>query len=230
MGEGKSASLLEQSRPNVFSMRVGNILPGDRVEVELQYTELLTPEERVYEFVFPTVVGPRYSNQKEEGAPGAGPLRGQPLSAGRRRGEDPLRHTRRARRRRTDARARLPVAQDADRMGGRVEGDASASIREESEGGNRDFILRYRLAGERIASGLLLYQGPDEGFFLVMAQPPARVAASDIPPREYIFVVDVSGSMTGFPLETAKKLLRDLIGPRSPPIPSTCCCSPAPRI
>jgi len=45
-----------------------------------------------------------------------------------------------------------------------------------------------------------------------MAQPPKRVAPQDIPPREYIFVVDVSGSMDGFPLDTSKKLLEDLIG------------------
>ena len=45
-----------------------------------------------------------------------------------------------------------------------------------------------------------------------MVQPPERVLPEDIPPREYIFVVDVSGSMNGFPLNTAKKLLKNLIG------------------
>src|SRR4029453_6887948 len=65
--------------------------------------------------------------------------------------------------------------------------------------GNRDFVVRYRLAGDQIASGLLLFQGTDENFFLYMAQPPARVATDDIPVREYVFVVDVSGSMNGFP-------------------------------
>jgi Ca-activated chloride channel family protein len=82
--------------------------------------------------------------------------------------------------------------------------------------GNRDFILRYRLAGEQITSGLLLYQGQDENFFLYMAQPPQRVVTDEIPPREYIFVVDVSGSMDGFPLNTSKQLLKDLIGKLRP--------------
>jgi Ca-activated chloride channel family protein len=68
------------------------------------------------------------------------------------------------------------------------------------------------LAGDQIASGLLLFQGADENYFLYMAQPPARVATEAIPPREYIFVVDVSGSMDGFPLNTSKRLLKDLIG------------------
>jgi Ca-activated chloride channel family protein len=76
--------------------------------------------------------------------------------------------------------------------------------------GNRDFILRYRLAGETISSGLLLYQGRDENFFLLMAEPPQAVTADDVPAREYIFVVDVSGSMYGFPLDTGKTLMSDL--------------------
>jgi Ca-activated chloride channel family protein len=213
--EGKSASLLEQSRPNVFSMKVGNILPGDRVEVELTYTELLTPEERVYEFVFPTVVGPRYSNQEEKGAPEQDHFVASPYLA-----EGVAAKTR------FDIKVALDTGVPlldltcpSHKTWTEWKEASKANVRldaQESEGGNRDFILRYRLAGERIASGLLLYQGPDEGFFLVMAQPPERVAASDIPPREYIFVVDVSGSMTGFPLDTAKELLRGLIGTLKP--------------
>ena len=70
--EGKSASLLEQERPNVFSMSLANIMPQEQVEIELRYTELLVPTENVYEVVFPTVVGPRYQspqdkNKKQDG-------------------------------------------------------------------------------------------------------------------------------------------------------------------
>jgi len=68
--QGQSASLLEQQRPNVFSMNIANIMPDDTIEVELHYTELLVPTEGVYEFVYPTVVGPRYSTQLAAEAPG----------------------------------------------------------------------------------------------------------------------------------------------------------------
>ncbi|PPJ40520.1 hypothetical protein, partial [Pseudoxanthomonas sp. KAs_5_3] len=58
---------------------------------------------------------------------------------------------------------------------------------------NRDFVLDYRLAGEKIESGLMLYKGQGENaenFFLAMVEPPKAVAASAISPRDYIFVVD----------------------------------------
>ncbi|MBO7227021.1 MAG: hypothetical protein J6V33_05515, partial [Bacteroidales bacterium] len=62
--EGKRASLLEQNRPNVFTMNTVNIIPGDTIVVELSYTEVLTPEKGDYTFVYPTVVGPRYCGKE----------------------------------------------------------------------------------------------------------------------------------------------------------------------
>ena len=58
-----------------------------------------------------------------------------------------------------------------------------------------------------------------------MLQPPKRVTLAQIPGREYIFIVDVSGSMYGFPLEISKKLLKDLIGNLRPRRPVQCACS-----
>ncbi|MBP1742378.1 MAG: von Willebrand factor type like domain, partial [Deltaproteobacteria bacterium] len=97
----------------------------------------------------------------------------------------------------------------------KYDGPTSASITldpSEKSGANRDFILKYRLAGGRIETGLLLHKGAEENFFLLMLQPPKRPSEKEILPREYIFIVDVSGSMHGFPLDMSKKLLKDLIG------------------
>ncbi|MBT8342654.1 MAG: trypsin, partial [Desulfatitalea sp.] len=66
---GKSAALLTEERANVFTMQVANIMPGDPVRIELEYTELLVPTDGVYEFVYPTVVGPRYAEVPEAGGP-----------------------------------------------------------------------------------------------------------------------------------------------------------------
>jgi len=95
-----------------------------------------------------------------------------------------------------------------DGLGSRT---ARAELPAAAEHGNRDFILEYRLAGREIASGVLVHEGRDESFFLAMIEPPARVASSAIVAREYVFVLDVSGSMHGFPVETAKTLLRGLV-------------------
>jgi len=213
--EGKSASLLEQNRPNVFSMSLANVMPGDQIEIELRYTELLVPTDGVYEVVFPTVVGPRYSSQPESSAPQGDRWVANPYL---RQGVAPTSTLHISAR----ISAGVPIQDFSCPSHQIVPQWQSPSIAQvglddaNQFEGNRDFILRYRLAGEQIATGLLLYQGKDENFFLYMAQPPQRVTTADIPGREYIFVVDVSGSMNGFPLNISKRLLRDLIGQLRP--------------
>ena len=209
--QGKSASLLEQQRPNVFQMNVANILPGDEIKVELNYTELLVPTDRVYEFVYPTVVGPRYSNHPTETA-----------SPSEQWVENPYLHQGKPPSDTFDITASLAaglpirdIESPSHKLAITYSGPAVATIRldkSEELDGNRDYILRYRLNGDRIQSGLLLYEGERENFFLLMMQPPKRVMKEQIPGREYIFIVDVSGSMHGFPLDISKKLLKNLIG------------------
>jgi Ca-activated chloride channel family protein len=213
--EGKSASLLEQNRPNVFSMSLANIMPQDQIEIELRYTELLVPTAGIYEVVYPTVVGPRYSSQPESSAPETDRWVKSPYT---RQGEKPSSTLHISAR----ISAGVPI-QDLSSTSHQIvplwQSPTIAQLTLDDADpfqGNRDFVLHYRLAGDQIASGLILYQGEEENFFLYMAQPPQRVASEDIPAREYIFVVDVSGSMNGFPLETSKQLLKDLIGQLRP--------------
>jgi len=209
--QGKSASLLEQQRPNVFQMNVANILPGDEINVELRYTELLIPVNKIYEFVYPTVVGPRYSEKQEGSAPSSENWLKNPYLH---QGEGPS-YT-------FDLDVRLstgiPIKEvtcPSHKVNIRYSGPSLASIdldQSEEFGGNRDFILKYRLAGNRVQTGMLLFEGEEENFFLLMLQPPELTNIEIIPPREYIFIVDVSGSMHGFPLDISKRLLKDLIG------------------
>ena len=213
--EGKSASLLEQNRPNVFSMSLANIMPQDQIEIELRYTELLVPTDGIYEVVYPTVVGPRYSSQTESTAPKEDRFVKTPYLHQGNKPSSTLHIS-------TRISAGVPI-QDLSCMSHKIspiwQSPTVAQLTLDDADpfqGNRDFVLRYRLAGNQINSGLLLYQGQDENFFLYMAQPPQRVTNEDIPAREYIFVVDVSGSMEGFPLNTSKQLLKDLIGQLRP--------------
>jgi len=208
--EGKTAALLEQHRANVFQMHVGNILPDDEIRVELAYTELLVPEDGAYRFVYPTVVGPRYNgaagleSHKEEAWVATPHLRA---------GVEPTTRFNLA----VDLESPVPlqsIGSPSHRL--RVAGERTrrASVTLEEDGrpaDNRDFVLEYRLEGDAIQSGVLVSRGPEENFFLAMVQPPASVPADRIVPREYVFIVDVSGSMSGFPLETARRLMGELM-------------------
>jgi len=209
--QGKSATLLKQQRPNVFSMNVANIMPDASISVELRYTELLVPTDGIYSFVYPTVVGPRYSSQVEAKSPETDLWVKNPYLK-----EGALPHTIfNINSHVSTGIALQEVVCTSHKTNINYESDSVADISLENPedfGGNRDYILKYRLAGEEIESGLLLYEGEDENFFLLMVQPPERVLPEDIPGREYIFIVDVSGSMHGFPLNTSKQLLRNLIG------------------
>ena len=208
--EGKSASMLSQNRSNVFSMDVANIMPGDEVKIELHYTELIMPTNGTYQYVFPTIVGPRYvgpviddTGNREEwtGTPylteGSIPSdkynirvlvsTGVPIASLSSSSHD------------------IKVSQDEN--GASIVNLANP----EDYAGNRDFILDYKLTAGEIGMGLTLDRNENENFFMLMIQPPERCAPEEIPPREYIFVLDVSGSMSGFPLDTAKELMNGLV-------------------
>lgn len=209
--DGKTASLLEQDRPNVFSMAVANVLPGDQIDIELAYTELLLPTDGIYELVYPTVVAPRYPGASQGGGRDAFLLAPYALGPTTRFGLA------------VELAAGMPIqsiespshAIETQWLAGRQRATIALASHE-ADGGDRDFVLRYRLAGADIASGLVTQQIGDEKFFLMMVQPPARPAPELIPPREYVFILDVSGSMHGFPLETAKIAMRGLLGRMRP--------------
>jgi Ca-activated chloride channel homolog len=208
--EGKTAALLEQHLPNVFQMNVANIMPGDDVKVELRYTELLKPQSGNYQFVFPTVVGPRYNSPQSSQAQAQ--WVSKPFFAAGQAGganfdiqvnmQTPLG----IKEVRSNSHAIEVQNQGAERA------LVSLQATTNKPANNRDFILDYRLAGDQIESGVMLFKGQDENFFLAMVEPPKAVPTQLINPREYVFVVDISGSMHGFPLDTAKAMLRELIG------------------
>lgn len=212
--QGRSASLLEQHRPNVFQMNVANILPGDEIKVELSYTELLVPAEGTYAFVYPTVVGPRYAGRA-----------GTDSSTGEAWVANPYLHAGEKPATTFDLEVKLAAGMPIQRMSCDThktsiafDGKADATLRldpSEAQGGNRDVIVKYQLAGGAVQSGLLLDQSAhgerEENTFLLMAQPPKRVTPKDLPPREYVFIMDVSGSQMGFPIEVSKVLMREMI-------------------
>lgn len=214
--QGLIAALLAQERPNLFTQSIANLEPGATIEVTLRYVERLTYDSGGYELVFPMVAGPRYlpAPAKPSTRPGGGadPAAVQPavLPAGLRSSHD----------------ISLAVELDA---GVPIEGIASSShqiaiarpagsrarvtIQPGDTIPNKDFVLRYQMAGAAPAFGVLGYRGdPDRpGSFVLVAQPPASAAPAQLAPREIVFVLDTSSSMRGAPLDKARQLIRAVL-------------------
>jgi len=203
---GQTASLLAQKRPNVFSMDVANIGAGAEIDVEMDYTEFLTATDGEYEFVYPGVVGPRYGGDADRTDAPVTWIGNPYLKAG---SNSPAAFD-------IDVRMDSPIAlrdltSTTHRVVTKWSGAKSVDVgldESKQTAGNRDFILHYRLQGDAIVTGLTRFWAGGENYFMLQAQPPQRVSGIDLPPREYVFILDVSGSMKGFPLDTA----RDLIG------------------
>jgi Ca-activated chloride channel family protein len=213
---GKRASLLSQERPNIFTQSVANILPGEQIRIKISYVETLKYEDGAYEFVFPMVVGPRYIPGTVTSEPAGGPSAvvaqvpdasriTPPLApAGMRAGHDiSLDLT-------IDAGVSIDGIEskaqeiDIERQGANT---AHVRLRNVAEIPNKDFILRYDVAGKKIADAFLTHKGGNGGYFTFILQPPEKVTVADVTPKELVFVLDTSGSMHGFPIDKAKETM-----------------------
>lgn len=198
--EGKTASLLDQERPNIFTQSVANILPNEKIVIEISYVEMLKYEDGVYEFVFPMVVGPRYIPGSVKDANKVSP----PIAATR------AGHTIWID---VNLDAGVPVeeirsnsheieTQNLSATGAKI------SLKDAETIPNKDFILRYDVSGKRIEDAILTHHDERGGFFSLILQPPDKFAYEDVTPKEIVFVLDTSGSMSGFPIEKAKEAMK----------------------
>jgi Ca-activated chloride channel family protein len=212
---GFVASLLTQERPNIFREKVANIEPGNRVDINITYFGPLTYERGEYEFVFPMVVGPRFNPPGSTDGVGA-VARGrqgisgqstevQYLTPGERSGHDISLAL--------DIDAGVEIEKvvsnshviDVDRVG---RSRVLVALGENDRIPNKDFVLRYKVAGDRLKTAMMTHRSENGGTFALVLQPPDEL--EDLPrmPREMIFVVDCSGSMSGKPIAKAKEAMR----------------------
>src|SRR5437867_1787378 len=218
---GQTASLLNQERPNIFTQSVANILPGEQIKITISYVETLKYEDGSYEFVFPMVVGPRYvpgdatgsqSNANGNGfapntdrVPDASLITPKPPPPGMRAGHDISIDV--------TLDAGVPIdglvskTHDVDVERPAVQ-RAHVRLKDQATIPNKDFIFQYDVAGTKIADALLTHSAGAGGFFTLILQPPERVTAEDVTPKELVFVLDTSGSMSGTPIEKAKETMK----------------------
>jgi Ca-activated chloride channel family protein len=213
---GQIASLLDQERPNIFTQSVANITPGRNIRVTISYVEILKYEAGAYEWSFPMVVGARYipgvaeaqaageSNPQGERVPDASRITPPVVEEGMRPGHDisvevtldagvPIDSL-------TSITHEIEVERADDRH-------AVVRLKNQATIPNKDFVLKYDVAGRQIEDAVLAHHSAQGGFFTLILQPPDRVTVEDVTPKELVFVLDTSGSMQGFPLEKAKETM-----------------------
>ncbi len=216
--QGYTASLLTQERPNIFTQKVANIEPGKAIDISIKYCNTLTYVDGWYEFVFPMVVGPRFNPPYMQDGVGAVAvsIRGssgqkteiQYLKPHERSGHD------------------ISLSLDIN-AGVRIEKIecpshsvlktkhypevAAVTLNACDSIPNKDFVLRYKVAGKMMKQSFITHSGKHGDFFTLMLYPPEDVHALPRVPVEMIFVLDCSGSMSGEPIKKAKGAIKRTI-------------------
>ena len=215
--QGYVASLLTQERPNIFTQSVANIEPGRAIDVTIQYFHTLAYDDGWYEFVFPMVVGPRFNPAGTTHGIGA-VKRTKPGSSGQNTEVSYLKGR---------ERSGHDISLQVDVAGVTIEELSCVTHRTHSSRHspdhvtvtlsgdetipNKDFVLRYRVTGDRIKSSLLTHRDQRGGFFTFMLYPPSDLQALSRQPLELVFVLDCSGSMSGPPIEQARTAIRQAL-------------------
>ena len=203
--QGQTAALLDQERPNIFTQSVANITSGADISITIHYVQTLKFQDGTFEFNFPMVVGPRFLGN----APDAAKIDPPVAAKGTRSGTNIQLSMR------IDAGAPIQSIKSVLHDINTEKIDEShyrVTLANADEIPNRDFILRYSVAQNAVTGTFVTHMDPDKGgFFGLALVPPKSVAPEDVTPREFIFVMDQSGSQTGFPLAKSKELTLKLI-------------------
>ena len=217
--QGYVASLLTEERPNVFTQSVANIEPGKEIDVNIQYFHTLDYVDGWYEFVFPMVVGPRYNPPGTTNGIGAA-ARGQQGVTGQSTEVQYLRPGERSPHDislKLDVEASVAIEQFECRTHQIISEPVSpshltVSLNPVDNLPNKDFVFRYRVAGDRIKSALVTHRDDRGGFFTLMLYPPQEIQEMRRQPLELVFVLDCSGSMNGRPIAQAKAAIERGLG------------------
>ena len=233
--QGRTASLLEQERPNLFTTSVANVGPGEPVEVTIEYQQTLRYEDDGFELRFPMTLTARYvpgaAGSSEPLPPeqltspdGDGWAQAPPLVPDAARISPPLIPP--------DSRHINPLTLHLELDAGFpldslassthvVETNPLDGFRHEvwlSEvPADRDFVLRWApQRGHEPRAAIFSEERNGEHYVLLMVLPPQLEEASQRLPREAILVIDTSGSMSGESIQQARAALHlalDRLGP-----------------
>jgi len=219
IAKGHRAAITEEERAGVFTLRVGNLMPGEAATVRLSLVGPLPVDDGEVTFRFPLVVAPRYM-------PGTA-LQGDQAGLGAAADTDLVPDASRI-----SPPVLLPGCPNPVRLGLRVAledsfvSDVASSLHavtsknsdariievQPGEKLDRDFILRWRVGGRELASSLVCLDDADgkAGTFMLTFVPPTTTAVA-AKPRDVVFLLDRSGSMEGWKMVAARRALARMI-------------------
>lgn len=199
--QGKHSALLESRRRNLFAVHIANVQPGESIQAMIQYHQPLLFRDGEVEFVFPMGLTPRYHSPGHlEEAEGVNPpiaLPGEPV------GPIDLDLT-------VDPglKSKQPTSPSHALQVSTVDENKYKVKFANKEIPDHDFVLRVPLPGQDVHGLARCGQDQSGEFLLVNWLPPAVEPAAPPPPREFVFVLDRSGSMSGQPILQARNALR----------------------
>jgi Ca-activated chloride channel family protein len=244
MAEGRTASIAEQERADVFTLRVGNIPPKSTARIELILVAPVAIDSLEATYRFPLVVAQRYcpgvaidGDSVGDGiaadtdlVPDASRISPPVLLPGF---KSPVK---------LGIKVRIAAGSMAaiqNRNGGSLGCTLNATEARDADGDmivtvvpeqrlDRDFILRWSIAADAVATTTLLVEpddvrpaglgsgkpaaeAPGHGTFSLVIVPPAQVADVEQTPRDVVFVLDRSGSMGGWKMVAARRAVARMV-------------------
>lgn len=227
LAQGQRVAMMEQERDDVFTLKVGNIPPQEDIDVILHYSEPLPFfENGTTELRLPLVVAPRYiaGEALEQDPVGLGVESDTNLVPDASRitpprlapGFDPKINLQIEVEIQGQAIADLGCSQHAVKTSFSQE-KIGVRLSKENELLNRDFVLRWRLAGDALTSKIVFYTPEAETAYGMLTLLPPKQDVVLTVPRDIVFILDRSGSMEGNKMGSASRacgLLLNTLGPR----------------
>ena len=219
--EGKKAALLQSHRPNMFSINAANIPPGSEIKTRLVYLQTISFKDEKFSLTVPTTFTPRYipgkpdlgDNESRTAMGWAKPTSQVPDAD---KITPPQFHTDGAL---NDHHIDIKIALNSgiqiedidsplhDLQWVENNGQILISLRNQQELMDRDFTLHWKPAPYDIPQAAVFREDMNgESYTTLMLVPPQQRSSQRLP-REVIFIIDTSGSMSGVSIRQARESL-----------------------
>ncbi|MBV6342056.1 VIT and vWA domain-containing protein [Candidatus Magnetobacterium casense] len=209
ISEGHGAFLLDEEKPNIFTLSVGNILAGDVVALEILYVTMLDVNKDEVRFALPTTIAPRYVPDYAEDVDGipVDELVNPPFTPQSTYslnlsinvyGKEDI----------------LAIESPSHKVSNNFNNDSiTVSLTSNANVMDRDFVLNVKYKGDFTTRGFVYDDGNDRFIqvdFVNNINDPEITERNDTS-EEIIFLVDCSGSMQNAPIQAAKRIVKAAI-------------------